>query len=126
MGNDFIIMAATDLAASRISPPQAARGLCNRRYGAGADGMLFWRINQDPPGVEARIFNADGSEAESSGNGLRCLAAALFFSRVWQRNLLNVTLGNATKKLQCERLDDRRFLLTTDLGTPGFRPPCAP
>ncbi|MBN2432252.1 MAG: diaminopimelate epimerase [Acidobacteria bacterium] len=122
MGNDFIIMAATDLAAGRIFPPEAARGLCNRRYGAGADGMIFWRLSTDPPGVEARIYNADGSEAESSGNGLRCLAAALFFNRIWVQKSLRVHLGGTTKELQCLRLSEGRFLLSTELGTPRLRP----
>jgi len=122
MGNDFIIMAATDLAAGRIFPPEAARGLCNRRYGAGADGMIFWRLLSDPPAVEARIFNADGSEAESSGNGLRCLAAALFFNRIWVHKHLTVHLGEASKELQCLRLSDGRFLLSTELGAPLLQP----
>jgi diaminopimelate epimerase len=70
-GNDFILIdglyAPADLAAF-------SRRICDRHLGVGADGVewLFPDKNSD---VHARLFNADGSEAEISGNGTRCVAA---------------------------------------------------
>ena len=84
-GNDFIIVRAQDLGLGRsIGPAQArrlaafARGILARHSGVGADGLFV----AEPPGVRThhlavRIFNADGSEAEMSGNGIRCAAAWL-------------------------------------------------
>ena len=55
-----------------VSPafdPKQVPDLCDRRYGVGADGVIW-----SPTGGEMHIFNADGSEAEMCGNGLRALA----------------------------------------------------
>jgi diaminopimelate epimerase len=72
LGNDFLVCfhpPAEDL-------PGLARRLCDRRRGIGADGLL---IGESADGYAARMFlyNADGSRAEMSGNGIRCFAQAL-------------------------------------------------
>ena len=76
-GNDFIILDARG--AADLSYPTIARKLCQRRFAIGADGLL---VLGDPksPGMDAsvRIFNADGSEAEMCGNGIRCIARYLY------------------------------------------------
>lgn len=65
LGNDFLIRLDGDVDAGM------ARALCDRRRGIGADGLISV--------VDGRwtLFNADGSRAESSGNGLRCSAQAV-------------------------------------------------
>ena len=72
LGNDFLVAfhpGVDDL-------PALARRLCDRRRGVGADGLL---IGETEAGYAARmvLFNADGSRAEMSGNGIRCFAQAL-------------------------------------------------
>lgn len=72
LGNDFVVAfqpGATDLSA-------LARRLCDRRTGIGADGLL---IAESKEGYAAKmvLYNADGSRAEMSGNGIRCFAQAL-------------------------------------------------
>lgn len=77
LGNDFIIVDAHQLAGRDAS--QAARQVCHRFFSLGADGLIVFRqtaFNQ-APFISMQVFNADGSEAELSGNGLRCLAALL-------------------------------------------------
>lgn len=75
IGNDFILIDATGSNASVISgfTSDTIKTLCRRRYGIGADGIIFLTES-----VEAdfgmKLFNSDGSSAELSGNGLRCLA----------------------------------------------------
>src|SRR5713101_5289477 len=70
-GNDFLIIdgrqAPPDLAAFR-------RDICDRHQVVGADGVE-WLFPVTDADVQARLFNADGSEAEISGNGTRCVAA---------------------------------------------------
>jgi len=72
LGNDFLVLFDADPA----DPAELARQLCDRRRGLGADGLL---IGTDAEGYAARmtLFNADGSRAEMSGNGIRCFAQAL-------------------------------------------------
>jgi diaminopimelate epimerase len=75
-GNDFIVLDARD--GHGHDYPAIAAQLCHRRFSLGADGLL---VVEPPslPGCAAgmRIFNADGSEARSCGNGLRCIAMFL-------------------------------------------------
>lgn len=76
LGNDFLVVFQPNVA----DLPSLARRLCNRRRGIGADGLL---IGESEPGYAARmvLFNADGSRAEMSGNGIRCFAQALMARR---------------------------------------------
>ena len=68
-GNDFVLVAAKDL---ERDWSQLAVSICNRRLGIGADGLILL-MPSDVAYCRMRIFNADGSEAEACGNGLRCL-----------------------------------------------------
>lgn len=70
-GNDFILIDNRHLKLK--ADPRAIAFLCHRRHGIGADGVIF--LESSPvTAFRMRIFNADGSEAEMCGNGLRCLA----------------------------------------------------
>ena len=75
-GNDFLIIEGTQTDGGDASFDLSAisRQLCDRHRGVGADGVewLFPDVEAD---VMARLINADGSEAEISGNGTRCVAA---------------------------------------------------
>jgi len=72
LGNDFLVVFHPHVA----DLPALARRLCDRRRGIGADGLL---VGESEPGFAARmsLYNADGSSAEMSGNGIRCFAQAL-------------------------------------------------
>jgi diaminopimelate epimerase len=73
-GNDFLmaderaVPAGADVAA-------LARRCCDRRRGVGADGLML--LSDTPEGATMRLWNADGSRSELSGNGVRCVAAWL-------------------------------------------------
>jgi len=73
-GNDFILIDEYD---GEIIPyaekSSFAIKYCDRRFGIGADGVLYLGIS-DKADISMRIFNADGTEAEMCGNGIRCLA----------------------------------------------------
>jgi diaminopimelate epimerase len=70
-GNDFLIIEGVD------APPdlsEFSRRICDRHNGVGADGVE-WLFPTADADIRARLINADGSEAEISGNGTRCVAA---------------------------------------------------
>jgi len=77
LGNDFLVVLDADT--SHPLTADLARALCDRHTGVGADGIM--RATPADPGGVARarmdLLNADGSRAEMSGNGIRCLAQAL-------------------------------------------------
>ena len=71
IGNDFVLI---DGIGSDVEiDTERCRLICDRNYGVGADGVLFLLPGEDTD-VSMRIINADGSEAEMCGNGIRCLA----------------------------------------------------
>lgn len=72
-GNDFLV----EVMAHGTQPwwnPQRAAAVCHRTHGVGADGLLLATVDTD---VTMQLYNADGSVAEMSGNGIRCVAAAV-------------------------------------------------
>jgi diaminopimelate epimerase len=71
-GNDFLII--SEEAAGRADRAALARRLCARNIGIGADGIEFFSW-AGPRAGRIRLYNADGSIAEISGNGTRCVAA---------------------------------------------------
>ena len=72
-GNDFLFIEQDAVAGASL--PAVARAVCDRHRGIGADGLIVYR--RTAAGASMRLFNADGSHAEVSGNGVRCLAALL-------------------------------------------------
>lgn len=76
LGNDFLI---TFVAEIPDDAPERARRLCDRRAGVGADGLILGIDDGLVPIM--RLFNSDGSPAEISGNGVRCLAQAIAMRR---------------------------------------------
>ena len=80
LGNDFLVLLDPD--ASHPLDAAVARALCDRHTGVGADGVI--RATPAEPTTEAlvrmELRNADGSRAEMSGNGIRCLAQAILLA----------------------------------------------
>jgi diaminopimelate epimerase len=77
-GNDFLIV--TKEAAAGRDWPELTRRLCARNTGVGADGVEFFQWT-GPKSGSLRLHNADGSIAEISGNGTRCVAAWMALER---------------------------------------------
>lgn len=73
LGNDFILF---DARTRRLDWHRLAPRLCDRHFGIGADGLLLLENGEKAP-FRMRIINADGSEAEMCGNGIRCFAKYL-------------------------------------------------
>ncbi|MEO6317800.1 MAG: diaminopimelate epimerase [Acidimicrobiales bacterium] len=78
LGNDFLVL--LDLDGTQPVSAEMAVALCERRTGLGADGLLVGTAGAGDADVTMRLHNADGSLAEMSGNGIRCLAQAVFQS----------------------------------------------
>jgi diaminopimelate epimerase len=118
LGNDFVLLEARVL--GRGDPAPWARSLCRRERGIGADGLLVVRGRGRRLGL--RVFNADGSEAELSGNGARCVGAYAFLRRWWKRGgVLETRAGELRVTLRTRG----RILLaaTVVLPAPRFRAP---
>ena len=110
-GNDFLLSWSDQVPAGDLA--SLARAICNRHTGIGADG---WMLVQ---GTTIRLFNADGSEAEISGNGTRC-AAALLLDSGRAKGDITITTGAGPKHLRLIDRKGRRFLFEMDMGQPVF------
>ena len=126
LGNDFLM-----LDGRRAPEPDTAFGLtadwvrelCDRRFGVGADGVILALPASAGGELRMRIFNADGSEPEMCGNGIRCLARFLADidgdgpGRTWQIDTL-------AGRIVPELLDDGR--IRVDMGAPFLVPEQVP
>ncbi len=119
-GNDFLIIEET--LAGRAHA-ELARRLCSRNTSIGADGIEFLdRAAKRPAGGDffLRLFNADGSEAELSGNGTRCVAAWLAHSE----GLNHVALGTHGGVRTCCVIEANgaQYLIESEMGVPRVMP----
>src|SRR3954470_17760235 len=113
LGNDFILVEQTS--ALPVDYPGLATRICHRYFGIGADGLILWTPLS--AAFKLRIFNRDGSEAECSGNGLRCLAAYLIESGRWPMNDIRLETISGTYAL---RRTGREY--EADMGVPHLAP----
>lgn len=114
LGNDFILI---DCLNQELSEPQEfAIRYCNRRFGIGADQLLLLYPSQIAD-FKMRIFNADGSEVEMCGNGIRCLARYIWERGLSDKEFLEVeTLAGIIKPRKIGGL------VQVDMGKPEFSP----
>ena len=115
-GNDFLII-EEDLAQRRHA--EMARRLCARNTGVGADGIEF--LERRPDGsLFLRLFNADGSEAELSGNGTRCVAAWLAESEA--RHHVELGTHGGVRPCHVVRHDGVTWWIESSMGVPRVIP----
>ena len=126
LGNDFVLLEGRggQLPLTITEPdPHWVRQLCDRRFGIGGDGLILALPPQHGEELRMRIFNADGSEAEMCGNGIRCLARFLADSdgdqpgRTWRTE----TMAGIIVPELCENGQIR-----VDMGQPFLNPDQVP
>jgi diaminopimelate epimerase len=118
LGNDFLVVSAE--AAQERGASALSQKICDRHYGVGADGLLIYS-KEDPAGgadFRMRIFNADGGEAELSGNGLRCLAAFLFSERLAENSAVRIATLAGLKALRLTDSSPPEYWFEVDMGEP--------
>ena len=124
LGNDFVVVdlrnasADSGNAAVSIQEPAVVRAVCDRHFGIGADGVLAIL-----PGVEGdarmRVLNADGSEAEMCGNGIRCVAKVLYDGDVsMRRPVLRIDTGAGLLACAIDAEDGQAHSVAVEMGRP--------
>ena len=121
-GNDFILIDEKQLEGLNIPYVDFAVQICTRKFAVGADGLIIWNPGPEPDSFAARIFNADGSEAESSGNGIRCLGAALFHGTPGLPDTVRIQTLGGRKQITRLAAEDNLYTFRTNLGPPEFEP----
>lgn len=116
LGNDFVILDGTD---GRLEiDNEWCKWACDRNFGIGADGVLYVMPGKNTD-ITMRVINADGSEAEMCGNGIRCVAKYAYdYNIVDKENFLIHTLAGDLEALVSLGGDGRVSTVTVDMGAP--------
>ncbi len=114
-GNDFLVIDSgilqDDLAPGDIAA--LTRKICNRHEGVGADGVE-WMYPHASADLEIRLINADGSEAEISGNGTRCVAAYVCASQ--QKERITILTGAGLKICKLTGRSESEYEFEVEMG----------
>lgn len=123
LGNDFLILREADLRTFTTDFENFSRRICDRHFGAGADGveLLLEKTSVAEADFEIRLFNADGGETPISGNGTRCVAAYLYLIENWNKSQVRIVTGAGIKTLRLIEHAGRRLLFEADMGKPRLR-----
>lgn len=123
LGNDYLYLAPHE----ERDWPQLARELSDRHFGIGADGLIL-ALPSAVADLRMRIFNADGSEAEMCGNGIRCLARFAIDEGLCSPGCeeLRVETLAGIKTITLLRDGDAVVAARVDMGTPSFDPAALP
>jgi diaminopimelate epimerase len=115
-GNDFLLLPGASTHA-RGDPADLARRACSRHRGVGADGLML--VDETPEGAVTRLYNADGSRAEVSGNGVRCAAAWLAHTRgASPGGVLTIETAAGPKRLELLETSGLRYTFRAEMGPP--------
>jgi len=94
-----------------------ARRVSDRRFGIGADGLILIHPSEQA-NARMQMFNADGSEAEMCGNGLRCVAKYVYDHGICQREKLSIETGAGVLSAWIETQGSKASRVRIDLGQP--------
>ncbi len=123
-GNDFLVYDGLAMADAQIPAPAQ---LCDRHLGVGADGLISVTPGEDGADCRMLLWNADGSSAEMSGNGMRCLAWVAVRAGLGDGNHLIVDTGGGRRTVDVEvGASDDVVAATVDMGPVTFDPPSIP
>lgn len=119
-GNDFLVVSAPD---GPLLSADDVVALCDRFRGIGADGLIELRAGRDGADATMLLRNADGSEAQMSGNGIRALAAFAAERGLGTRTTVIVDTAAGRRAVELERAaDDTVIAATVDMGSVTFEP----
>lgn len=126
IGNDFIIL---DQFHHQNLPEEEyanlARQLCHRQFGIGGDGLILV-LPSEKGDAKMRIFNADGSEPEMCGNGIRCFALYVYDQGLVKKNPLKVETLAGVLTLNLILEGEKVTGIRVDMGEPIFSPELIP
>jgi diaminopimelate epimerase len=120
-GNDFLLIdsSVVDGIVSPAEISSVTRRVCDRHEGMGADGVE-WMYPHDTADVEIRLINADGSNAEISGNGTRCVAAYICAEQAKEK--ITIQTGAGLKICTLTGRSESRYEFEAEMGEAAIGP----
>ena len=117
LGNDFIFF--TDEAGANKDYTELAKRLCHRQTGIGGDGLIVV-VPSDVADTRMRIINADGSEAEMCGNGIRCFAKYVYERGIVSKETFTIKTLAGIMEPTLHVKDGHVEQVTVNMGKPSF------
>jgi len=115
IGNDYVYINGF---VERVDDPSAlAQKVADRHFGIGGDGLILI-LPSTSADVRMRMFNADGTESEMCGNGVRCVAKYAFDHGLSKNNPMRIETGRGVLTLSLEIANDKVQNITVDMGEP--------
>ena len=118
LGNDYIYLNGLDGLPEDL--PALARRMSNRHFGVGSDGIICI-CPSDRADFRMRMFNADGSEGEMCGNGIRCLGKYVYNKRLTNKKKLTIETGGGLRTLELLTQDGLVKAVRVNMGRPQVR-----
>lgn len=117
LGNDFVYVDCMERSLDNL--PALALEMSRRHTGIGSDGIIAI-LPSEKADCRMRIFNADGSEAQMCGNGIRCVAKYIFDNKIVQKNALTIETLSGIKTVEIHPgIDGLTDTVTVDMGAPN-------
>ena len=123
-GNDYVYL---DCFAQKApdDPAELARKISDRRFGVGGDGLILI-MPSDSADARMRMFNADGTESEMCGNGIRCVAKYVYDHGIQKQPRLKIETGAGLLEIDLTIENGLARLATVDMGAPILEPALVP
>ncbi len=115
-GNDYVYINCFDQPLP-ADAPELARRMSHRHFGIGGDGLILIRPSEVAD-ARMQMFNADGSEAEMCGNGIRCVAKYVYDHGISRQPTLRIETGNGVLTLDVETANGIVDRVRVDMGEP--------
>ncbi len=117
IGNDYVYINCFE--EEVINPSKLAITISDRHFGIGSDGLILIMPSQNAD-ARMRIFNADGSEAQMCGNGIRCVAKYMYASRLKKSDKMTIETLAGLKTIELTIENDNVSQVKVEMGTPGL------
>ena len=115
LGNDYIYLNGLENLPEDL--PALARRMSDRHFGVGSDGIICI-CPSDRADFRMRMFNADGSEGEMCGNGIRCLGKYVYNKRLTNKKKLTIETGGGLRTLELLTQDGLVKAVRVNMGRP--------
>ncbi|MEW6010114.1 MAG: diaminopimelate epimerase [Euryarchaeota archaeon] len=122
LGNDYVVIDESQSECiEEDKKGEVTAEICRRGFSVGADGVIFVSPPQEDGDIRFRIFNADGSEAEMCGNGIRCFSKFVYDNSIFRQNEIKVETMAGIKTVELEIDRGQAVAMKVNMGLATFK-----